>query len=57
MSRRSTCCRFQQMPKNVFDAQVAFNVLDRYGANSTSSLATVEKRIQSDFEQDRRRAC
>lgn len=42
---------FQQMPKNVFDAQVAFNVIDRYGASSTSSLATVEKRIQSDFEQ------
>ena len=41
---------FQQMPKNVFDAQVAFNVLDRYGANSTSSLATVEKQILGDFK-------
>jgi len=42
---------FQQLPKNVFDVQVAFNIIDRYGASSTSSLATVEKRIQSDFEQ------
>jgi aspartate-semialdehyde dehydrogenase len=42
---------FQQMPKNVFDAQVAFNVIDRYGASSTSSLATVEKRIHEDFKQ------
>ncbi len=42
---------FQQMPKNVFDAQVAFNMLDRYGANSKPTLATVEKRIKSDFEQ------
>ena len=41
---------FQQMPKNVFDAQVAFNVLDRYGANATSSLATVEKQILGDFK-------
>jgi aspartate-semialdehyde dehydrogenase len=42
---------FQQLPKNVFDAQVAFNVLDRYGANSTSSLASAEKQILADFEQ------
>jgi aspartate-semialdehyde dehydrogenase len=41
---------FQQLPKNVFDAQVAFNIVDRYGANSTSSLAAVEERIKGDFE-------
>lgn len=40
---------FQQLPKGVFDAQVAFNLLDRYGEHSSPSLATVEKRIQSHF--------
>ena len=41
---------FQQLPKNVFDAQVAFNILDRYGANSTSSLASVERQILGDLK-------
>ena len=40
---------FQQLPKGVFDAQVAFNVVDRYGEHSTPSLATVEDRIQRHF--------
>ena len=42
---------FQQMPKAIFDAQVAFNLLDRYGANSAPSLETVDLRIRSDFRQ------
>lgn len=42
---------FQQLPKAVFDSQVAFNLIDRYGAQSGSSLETVEKRIVRDFEQ------
>lgn len=36
---------FQELPKNVFDAQVAFNMLDRYGDKSAPSLATVSQRI------------
>ena len=40
---------FQQLPKGVFDAQVAFNLLDRYGEHSLPSLATVETRIQRHF--------
>jgi aspartate-semialdehyde dehydrogenase len=41
---------FQQLPKTVFDSQVAFNLIDRYGNKSTPSLETVEKRIRSDFK-------
>jgi aspartate-semialdehyde dehydrogenase len=40
---------FQQLPKGVFDSQVAFNLLDRYGAHSLPSLESVESRIQSHF--------
>ncbi len=40
---------FQQLPKTVFDSQVAFNLIDRYGTKSAPSLETVEKRIRRDF--------
>ena len=40
---------FQQLPKGVFDAQVAFNLLDRYGDKSLPALASVESRIQRHF--------
>ena len=40
---------FQQLPKTVFDSQVAFNLIDRYGAKSAPSLELVEQRIQRDF--------
>lgn len=40
---------FQQLPKTVFDAQVAFNLLDRYGDKSLPALATVESRILRHF--------
>ena len=40
---------FQQLPKGVFDAQVAFNIVDRYGEHATPALATVEERIQRHF--------
>jgi aspartate-semialdehyde dehydrogenase len=33
----------------VFDAQVAFNLLDRYGEKSLPALSTVESRIQRHF--------
>ncbi len=36
---------FQQLPKKVFDAQVAFNMLSRYGDHSAPTLATIERRI------------
>jgi aspartate-semialdehyde dehydrogenase len=41
---------FQQLPKAVFDTQVAFNLLDRYGEKSARTLASVEKRIQRHFQ-------
>jgi len=40
---------FQQLPKGVFDAQVAFNVVDRYGEKSTPALSSVEDRIRRHF--------
>jgi aspartate-semialdehyde dehydrogenase len=38
---------FQQMPTAVFDAQVAFNVLGRYGKTSSRSLEAIERRVGS----------
>ena len=34
---------FQQLPKTVFDSQVAFNLIDRYGEKSQPSLRSVEE--------------
>lgn len=36
---------FQELPKTVFDAQVAFNMLARYGPRSEPSLDAVSQRI------------
>jgi aspartate-semialdehyde dehydrogenase len=36
---------FQQLPKQVFDVQVAFNMVTRYGDQSRSSLAGTTERI------------
>jgi aspartate-semialdehyde dehydrogenase len=36
---------FQELPKNVFDAQVAFNMLARYGPRSEPALDAVSQRI------------
>ncbi len=36
---------FQQLPKTIFDAQVAFNMLARFGEHSMVALANVERRI------------
>ena len=41
---------FQQLPKGVFDSQVAFNLLDRYGEHSRPALGSVESRIQRHFQ-------
>ena len=40
---------FQQLPKSVFDTQVAFNLIDRYGEKALSSLNSSESRIQRHF--------
>jgi aspartate-semialdehyde dehydrogenase len=37
---------FQSLPQAVFDAQVAFNLLPRYGDESGRSLAAVEQRVE-----------
>ncbi|HLW89628.1 MAG TPA: Asd/ArgC dimerization domain-containing protein [Terriglobales bacterium] len=40
---------FQQLPKSVFDAQVAFNMLARYGEQSVPALAAIESRIRKHY--------
>lgn len=41
---------FQQLPTEVFDAQVAFNLLARYGEKSAPALENVERRILAHLE-------
>jgi aspartate-semialdehyde dehydrogenase len=41
---------FQPLPKAVFDAQVAFNLLARYGESSQPALDSVEARILRHYE-------
>lgn len=41
---------FQQMPTGVFDSQVAFNLLARYGEKSHPTLQSVERRVLSHLE-------
>jgi aspartate-semialdehyde dehydrogenase len=38
---------FQQMPTAVFDSQVAFNLIGRYGQESARSLESIEHRVSS----------
>ena len=40
---------FQQMPKDVFDAQVAFNMLSRYGEKSQPTIEMLEGRMVDHF--------
>ncbi len=40
---------FQQLPKTIFDTQVAFNLVERYGTNSVPPLAVAEQRIRRHF--------
>jgi aspartate-semialdehyde dehydrogenase len=42
---------FQQLPKNIFDTQVAFNLVARYGEKSVPPLASVEQRILKHYRQ------
>jgi aspartate-semialdehyde dehydrogenase len=40
---------FQELPKNVFDIQVAFNMVARYGQRSELALETVSQRIRKHY--------
>ncbi len=40
---------FRELPKQVFDSQVAFNMLARYGDKSEPTLASVEKRVMGHY--------
>jgi aspartate-semialdehyde dehydrogenase len=42
---------FQEMPKQVFDAQVAFNLLARYGEHASRTLDSAERRILNHYRQ------
>ncbi len=41
---------FQQLPKGVFDSQVAFNLISRYGEKSLPTVESVEKRVTSHYK-------
>ena len=41
---------FTSLPKEVFDEQVAFNMLGRFGESSSLSLKTIENRISAHLE-------
>jgi len=41
---------FQQLPKKVFDTQVAFNMVARYGEQSLPALAAVERRVLKHYQ-------
>ncbi len=41
---------FQQLPKNIFDTQVAFNMVSRYGEHANPPLSTVEQRILKHYQ-------
>ena len=36
---------FQQLPKDIFDVQVAFNLVSRYGEKSATTLSSISDRI------------
>ena len=42
---------FQELPKNVFDIQVAFNMVARYGQRSHLALEAVSQRIRRHYRQ------
>jgi aspartate-semialdehyde dehydrogenase len=41
---------FQTLPKDVFDTQIAFNMVARYGSNSKLSLDTLESRVRRHYQ-------
>ena len=40
---------FQELPKNVFDVQVAFSLVARYGSRSTQSLDALNRKISKHY--------
>jgi aspartate-semialdehyde dehydrogenase len=42
---------FQELPKNVFDIQIAFNMVTRYGARSDFALEAISERILKHYRQ------
>jgi aspartate-semialdehyde dehydrogenase len=42
---------FQELPKNLFDIQIAFNLMARYGQKSNLSLDRVAQRIRKHYRQ------
>ena len=44
---------FQPLPKKVFDTQVAFNMVARYGEQCAPALATIERAIAQALPTDR----
>jgi aspartate-semialdehyde dehydrogenase len=40
---------FQSLPKDVFDAQVAFNLIERYGQKSRLSLDSLARRVRRHY--------
>jgi aspartate-semialdehyde dehydrogenase len=45
----SNLLTFQSLPKDVYDAQVAFNVLSEYGEDAPLALGAIEDRIDRDL--------
>jgi len=41
---------FRELPKQVFDSQVAFNLISRYGETVQPTMETIEHRIAAHFE-------
>src|SRR5216683_912630 len=41
---------FQQLPKKVFDTQVAFNMVARYGEQSAPALTTLKRRVLKHYQ-------
>jgi aspartate-semialdehyde dehydrogenase len=42
---------FQPLPKTIYDTQVAFNMIARYGEQSVPALATIERRVLRHYKQ------
>lgn len=40
---------FQPLPKNIYDVQVAFNMVSRYGEHAPATLSSVERRIAAHY--------
>lgn len=41
---------FQELPKNVFDTQIAFNLTENYGPNASPPLQSVKQRILKHYQ-------